>query len=122
MNDKDSMPCPHCHEPVARAASVCRHCDRGIDGKLFSPCSFCGEMVRKTATRCRFCQARLADPERKGQPEKEAPRFPMVTLDGLKEPPKPGDPAGLPNIFMENNPSTGKKQGKDHLNAKSYGA
>lgn len=95
MNDNDHMPCPYCRERIARGASLCRHCDRGIDPAQFAPCSSCHEMIRKQATRCRFCQTKLEE-RLESKPEQ-----PILKLE--KEPPAP--PVIRTNFF-----GFGKKQ------------
>lgn len=82
MTEPESSVCPHCSETIVRGASLCRHCERGLDPKLFSECPRCLEMIRKEATVCRFCSGKLplreqpadsAAPEQQAKPDKTEP-------------------------------------------------
>ncbi|MBX9669447.1 MAG: zinc ribbon domain-containing protein [Candidatus Obscuribacterales bacterium] len=59
MKDQDPTKCPNCGEQIARGATLCRHCDRGLDPAQFSACPSCREMVRNEAVLCRFCQSKI---------------------------------------------------------------
>ncbi len=113
MTEPESAVCPHCSETIVRGASLCRHCERGLDPKLFSECPKCLEMIRKEATVCRFCSGKLPKKDHDATPEQSSsqdhvsreggvspvPKFYLPNLGKLfkhgKEPSPPADPHHL---------------------------
>ncbi|MDZ4832408.1 MAG: hypothetical protein SGJ27_01275 [Candidatus Melainabacteria bacterium] len=115
MTEQESSTCPHCSETIVKGAALCRHCQRGLDPKLFSECPKCLEMIRKSATVCRFCSGKLPLAELRsewGASEHTRPEHPKA------EPPDSSEPimreGGLPKFYL---PNLGKlfKHGKDQV-------